>query len=132
MVFGGQAGVTLSAPIFTGNKSRNSVKLSQIQLKQNEQGLESVKSVYKRDINQTFADIDASNARLLNMETQIFQATSANKIASSRYINGVGTHVDVLNTISNLQKAALSKINYQYQLCLSRVELARLAGVVYY
>lgn len=132
MVFGGQAGLTLSAPIFTGNKSRNSVKLSQIQLKQNEQGLESVKNVYKRDINQTFADIDASNARLLNMETQISQAASANKIASSRYINGVGTHVDVLNTISNLQKAELAKINYQYQLCLSRVELARLAGVVYY
>ena len=132
MVLNGQAGITLSAPIFNGSKARNSVKLSTLQLKQTEQGLETVKNTYIRDVNQVFADVDAANAHLVNVETQIKQANAANRIATSRYANGTGTHVDILNAISNVQRAMLAKANYQYQLCIAHIELARVTGAAYY
>jgi outer membrane protein TolC len=132
MVFGGQAGISVAAPIFMGNKTRNTIKLSQLQLKLNEQGLEGFKNTFRKDIASVFSDISTLNKQLTNMTAQTAQAKQLVTLASSRYKNGVGTYVDVLNAISNEQRVALTMINNQYQLCLSNIELARLTGTVYY
>ena len=45
---------------------------------------------------------------------------------------GMSTNLEILNAITNIQKATASKLQYEYQLCLANIELAKLAGVVFW
>ena len=66
------------------------------------------------------------------MQSQIQTAASAEQIASSRYLNGIGLNKDITDAAVNLERAQLTQLQYEYQLCLAKVEFARLTGVKYW
>ncbi|HCI58386.1 MAG: TolC family protein [Bacteroidetes bacterium] len=132
LVFGTQAGLSISAPIFYGNKARNSIKLSKLYLKQLQQSQENVSHSFRKDISNVRSDISTLEAQIVNSNRQVLQSRSAVELAQSRYRNGLVTYTDVLNALANRQRAELSKLNLEYQLCLARIELARITGVAYY
>ena len=132
MIFGTQAGLSITAPIFYGKKARNSISLSKLYLKQLEQSQENVKNTFKRDLSNALSDISTLDAQIVNSSQQVVQSRAAVELAQSRYRNGLSTYTDVLNALANRQRAELSKLNLEYQLCLARIELAKITGVVYY
>ena len=132
MIFGTQAGLSISAPIFYGNKARNSIKLSKLYLKQLQQSQENVSSTFRKDVSNVRSDISTLEAQIVNANRQVLQSRTAVELAQSRYRNGLVTYTDVLNALANRQRAELSKLNLEYQLCLARIELARITGVAYY
>ena len=130
--FNYNAGIALKIPIYEGGRTKKQVALSQTLVKQNELAIETLNSSYRKDLEQALTDLSSNLERIKNTEGQIDQAKYANKLAESRFQNGVGTNLELTNASTNLQRAELTKLQYQYQFCLAKVELARLMGYKYW
>ena len=126
------AGINFSVPIYTGGKTKQQVKLAENAVKQNELAIETLSSNYRKDIQQALADIRSNLERIKNTEGQIEQALAAQNLARIRYKNDVGTNLEVTNASTNVQRALLTRLQYEYQLCLAKVELVRLMGYQYW
>jgi outer membrane protein TolC len=126
------AGVSLSVPIYNGGKTKQQVKLQENLIKQNELSVESLNSNYKKDINQAITDIKSNYERINNTKGQIEQAKVAQQLAATRFKNGVGTNLELTNASTNVQRAELTKLQYEYQLCIAKLELAKLMGYRYW
>ena len=130
--FNGLAGVSINVPLYTGGKTKQQIKLQQTIVKQNELAVETLNSTYKKDIEQTLTDIETNKERILNSQGQIEQAQAAQQLAAVRFKNDVGTNLEITNASTNMQRALLFKLQYEYQLCLAKVELAKLLGYQYW
>jgi outer membrane protein TolC len=130
--FNYNAGVALRIPIYEGGKTKKQVKLSETLVKQNELNIETLNNNYKKDLEQALTDVQSNLERIKNTEGQIEQAKYAQTIAATRFKNGVGTNLELTNASTNVQRAELTKLQYQYQLCLAKVELAKLIGYKYW
>jgi outer membrane protein TolC len=126
------AGVSLHVPIYNGNKTKKQTKLAENIVRQNELAIESMNNTFRKDIQQALTDIKTNQESIKNTYTQIEQTRVAEQIAASRFLNGVGTNLDLTNASTNFQRALLTQLQYQYQLCLAKVELARLMGYRYW
>lgn len=125
-------GVGVSVPIFNGGKEKKQTQIAQSVVRQNEAALESLDNQYRRDIKQAFVDIQTSRERLRTVQEQIDIAKEALRVAQSRYTNGISTNIEFLNATTSLQRVQLAQIQYQYQLVLAQIELARLTGMKYW
>ena len=125
-------GLGIGVPIFTGGRDKKQTQIAQSVVKQNELALESLDNQYRRDIKQAFVDISTARDRLRTVVEQIDIAKEALRVAQSRYTNGISTNIELLNANNNLQRVELAQIQYQYQLALAQVELARLTGAKYW
>jgi outer membrane protein TolC len=94
--------------------------------------VESLSSTYKKDIEQALTDISTNLERIKNTRGQIDQAKAAQILATNRLKGGTGTNLEITNAGTNMQRAALTKLQYEYQLCLAKVELTRLMGYQYW
>ncbi len=132
MRFNYMAGVSMSIPIYNGGKNKQQQKLQQNIIKQNELAVESLSSTYKKDIEQALTDIATNLERIKNTQGQTEQAQTAQVLASNRLKGGTGTNLEITNAGTNVQRAALTKLQYEYQLCLAKLELTRLMGYQYW
>lgn len=132
MRFNYMAGVGISVPIYNGGKNKQQQKLQQNIIKQNEMAVESLSSAYKKDIDQALADIATNLERIKNTKGQTEQAQTAQQLATHKLRNGTGTNLEITNASTNVQRALLTKLQYEYQLCLAKLELARLMGYEYW
>jgi len=132
MRFNYAAGISLKLPIYDGNRTKQQVRLSETELTQNKLAIETLNSNYKRDIQQALIDIQSNQERINNTRGQIEQAQTAQVLAASRFKNGVGTNLEITNASTNVERAQFRKLQYEYQLCLAKVELVRLLGYKYW
>lgn len=132
MRFNYGAGISLKLPLYDGNRTKQQVKLSETVLNQNKLALETLNSNYKRDIQQALIDIQSNQERINNTKGQIAQAQTAQALAASRFKNGVGTNLEITNASTNVERAQFSKLQYEYQLCLAKIELVKLLGYKYW
>jgi len=132
MRFNYAAGVSLKLPIYDGGKTKRQVKLAETIVKQNELSVETLNNNYKKDIEQALTDIQSNIDRIKNMDGQIEQVKVAQELATTRFKNDIGTNLEITNASTNVQRAELNKLQYEYQLCLAKVELARLMGYKYW
>lgn len=130
--FNYNAGVSLHVPIYSGGRTKQQILLAETNVKQNELAIETMKNNYKRDISQALTDIQSNIDRIKNTEGQIDQNRAAQEITASRFKNGVATNLDLTNASTNLQRAELTRLQYEYQLCLAKVQLANLSGYQYW
>ena len=126
------AGVSLNVPIFSGLKARSQIGVATYNLRQTELGLVSLKNIYKKDIKQSLSEIEANQTKLRNIESQIKAAQSVYQLTQIRYGNGVATFLDLSFASTTLQRALLNKLQYEFQLCSAKIELARLTGDKYW
>ncbi len=125
-------GAGINIPIYTGQRNSNQIKIAESSLKAFRYSSEAQLANTSRDINQAMIDIQSSNERLKNTESQIKQTARALALAKSRFANGTITYVELINAQTNLQQANLFKLQYQYQRTLAKIELARLTGNTYW
>jgi outer membrane protein len=132
MRFNYMAGVGISVPIYNGGRTKQKEKLQQNIVKQNELAMESLSTTYKKDIDQSLTDIHSNIDRIKNTNGQIEQAQAAQLLAINRFKNGTGTNLEITTASTNVQKAALTKLQYEFQLCLAKLDLTRLMGYQYW
>ncbi len=126
------AGATLSIPIYRGGQIKKQNHISKSQLDQAKLGTQTLNNTFDRNIRQTLADIASNRSSLVNALGQINQAKEAQKLAQSRYKNGIGTNLELINASTNVQRAELTRLQYEYQLCTAQIEMARLTGITYW
>jgi len=126
------AGVTLNIPIYQGGRAKKQVRLSQSELMQTKLTEERLNNTYKKDIEQALIDIKSNQSSLLNAKAQIKEAKEAQKLAQSRYKNGIGTNLELTNASTNVQRAMLRNLQYAYQICIAELTLAKLSGLKYW
>ena len=125
-------GVNLSVPLYQGGRYLHQTKVAESSLIQSQFSLESANNNLQRDIAQAITDIKLNEEKVQNTTSMVEQAQMAMSIAKSRYKNGTIIYVELFNAQNNLQAAQLSKLQYEYQLCLAKIELARLTGAAYW
>jgi hypothetical protein len=130
--FNYMAGISFVFPIYSFGKTKQQIKLQETYVKQNELSKMSLASSYKKDIEQAKVDVNNNTEKIKNVSSQIDAASMARKITFSRYQNGVATYLDVMAAATQVQKATLAQLQYQYQLCVSKITLANLLGYEYW
>ena len=130
--FNYNAGISLHVPIYNGGRTKQQIKLAETNVKQSELAIESLNNNYKKDISQALIDIQSNLDRIKNTEGQIEQNRTALDITGSRFKNGVATNLDLTNASTNLQRAQFTRLQYEYQLCLAKLQLANLTGQQYW
>lgn len=129
--FNYSGGVSLKIPIYNA-KTKKQIAVAESQVKQNQLAQETLNTDYQKNIQQALTDIQTNAEKLRNMKSQIDNANAAVQIASSRYLNGIGLNTDITDAAVNLQRALLTNLRYNYQLCEAKVEYARLTGYKYW
>jgi outer membrane protein len=77
-------------------------------------------------------DISSNTSSLMNAARQVQEAKEAQKLAHSRYRNGIGTNLELTNASTNVQRAELTNLQYKYQLCVAQLAMAKLTGLKYW
>jgi outer membrane protein TolC len=126
------AGISLNVPIYSGGKNKSQINAAQQLLKQIEYSMQSLNNIYRKDIKQAITDVESNKERLQNTESQIKSAKEVLNLTQSRYKNGVATYLDITYAANGLQRAALNKLQFEYQLCIAKIELSKLCGEKYW
>lgn len=132
LLFNYNVGVGLNIPIFSSARPNYQTKIAKINLQASTYALEAQKLSLNKDIAQAKNDVDATSRKLKNYELQIDQANEAVSLANTRYKGGVITNLELLTSQTNLQDAQLSKIQLQYNLLLSNLDLNRIGGTKFW
>lgn len=132
MRFNYLAGIGISIPIYNGGKNKQQQKLQQNIIRQKEGEVDVLNNNYKKDIDQAITDIATNLERIRNTNGQIEQAQSAQQLATNRLKSGTGTNLEITNSSTNVQRAQLTRLQYEYQLCIAKLELTRLMGYQYW
>lgn len=127
--FNYNAGIGLSLPLFNGGKMKQVVKIHEQGLAIQETGAIALVHDFEKDIKSTIIDIESNQNRINNASTQIEQAALAQKLSSAKLLNGTTTPVELTSTNADYQRALLNQLQFQYQLCNAKLELARLMGL---
>ncbi|MCX6286630.1 MAG: TolC family protein [Bacteroidetes bacterium] len=129
VTFNYAVGVGLTIPILSASRPGLQKKLATINLNASKLALESQKVSLNKDLLNSLEDIQKNRKKLSSADTLISQAQLAMDLAADRYKYGVITNLDLLTSITNYKDAQLSRLQYEYNLLLSRMELCRLAGI---
>ncbi len=120
-------GITI--PILAASRPGLQKKMATIQLNASKQALEAQKVNLNKDLLNALDDIAKNQKKLAGADTLIRQAQLARELAADRYKYGVITNLDLLTSLTNYKDAQLSRLQFEYNLLLSRMELCRLAGI---
>jgi outer membrane protein len=132
LIFNYFLGLNLSVPIYSAGKVNQNIQISRKTVEANQLALKTTENNLRKDLAQVQADLTSNADRIKNSEAQVKYAREALALTESRYKQGVATHLDLLNSSSNLQRILLNQIQFQYQLCIARIEQARLLGWKYW
>jgi outer membrane protein TolC len=132
LMFNYNVGVGLNVPIFSSARPNYQTKIAKINLQANTYALETQKLSLNKDITQAKNDVAATENKLKNYELQVEQANEALSLANTRYRGGVITNLELLTSQTNLQDAQLGKIQLEYNLLLSKLDLNRIGGVKFW
>ncbi len=132
LLFNYNVGVGLSVPIFSSARPNYQTKIAKINLQASTYALEAQKLSLNKDIAQAKNDVDATQRKLKNYELQIDQANEAVSLANTRYKGGVITNLELLTAQTNLQDAQFGKIQLEYNLLLSKLDLNRIGGTKFW
>ena len=122
-------GLNLRVPIFTGYLSR----YKQQEARANIQSVNAEKEDLQRTMDSQVAsarsDFNSAKKKLRTAELQIKQGREQIKLARIRYENGVITSQDLLDSETKLAQARLQRLEYIYQMTLSRYDLQKALGI---
>lgn len=122
------AGLKLTIPIFTGNKSSYQTSIAKINKDAIGYATQTTNTALRRDIEVALNDMKTANEKLELSERNVFQAQYALKLADTRFKNGVITPVEIEIAQNGLREAQFTQLQYQYQSTLAKLELNRLMG----
>ena len=128
--FNYNAGLGFSVPLFNGGKTKQLVKIQEKGLSVQETNASAIVHEIEKDIKAALIDIQSNEQRIKNAASQIEQAALAQKLSSAKLLNGTTTPIELTSTNSDYQKALFNQLQYEYQLCIAKIELARLMGIV--
>ncbi|MCH7965266.1 MAG: TolC family protein [Bacteroidetes bacterium] len=127
-----QVGLSLNFPLFLGWSVDNRVQFAQVDVKNKEVELTDLERNIKRQLQQTFLDLQAAFKFLNVSENNISFAGENLKIEQEKYSLGSGKLLDVLIANSNYTTALTDLINAQFVYLVLSEQLKYYVGVLDY
>ena len=124
------AGASVKVPIFDGARTRRNLAITDAAINQSQLALQSTQWQLQKDLEQNAIELRSNAVQLKNTAGQRESALAAQQITASRLLNGVATTLDVQNAATNVQRADLNRLQYEYKLWLAAVERQRLTGAL--
>ncbi len=122
-------GLKLSIPIYSGKRGEFSTGLAKVNLLANKQTIESQKNEINRDLNRAFSEWKVAIKKKELAKITIEQAEYALKLAKNRLSSGVSTPLEIQAAETNLSEAKFGLLQYDYQICMSKIDIARVVGI---
>lgn len=120
--------VGISLPIFTGGQLSNAVRAARARAEQARYQYEQTVLLALRDVNDALAALRADRDRVIAQQTQADALQRGLHLASSRYVGGVSTYLDVLDAQRSLFTAQLALTQDQLQELADVVQLYKALG----
>ena len=128
ILFNYYAGIGLTIPILSPSRPSIQKEMAVVTFENSKSALETQQLTLSKDILNTLDDIKKNLKKLSSIDTLLEQAQMALDLAVDRYKGGVITNLDLLTAQTNFQDAQLNKLQVEYNLVLSKIELNRLTG----
>lgn len=126
------AGFNLNIPIYAGGRYNSQIRLATLYSQQTEIAMNSFRHGLRKDMKQAITDIESNTEKLVNAKSQIESAMALVKLTQSLYKNGSATSTDIAMATGTLQRSYLNQLQFEYQICLAQIELAKLSGDTYW
>ncbi len=123
-------GVSVEMPLFDGMRTSARVSRARVEMKRAELELKRLKREVGLEIRQAWLDLKVAEKRLEAQTLAVAQARRGQSIAKSRYGNGLGTQLEVLDAQLVLLRAELDFAVEKRERAVSMVELERAVGVL--
>lgn len=124
----GAVGLTVSVPIFDGLRKASKIQQNQLQIDQ----LELQKSLLRRNIDieieRATVDLNSSLEALKVQEANMELASEVFEITKTKYQEGVGSNLEVVEADSDLKEAQNNYFSALYDAILAKIELQKAIG----
>ncbi|HVO74446.1 MAG TPA: TolC family protein [Ignavibacteriaceae bacterium] len=125
-------GLTLQIPIFSGFSVENRVEIAQVSAMNQEVTVNELERDIKRNLQQTFLDLQAAQKALDVGKRNVLAATENQKIEQEKYNIGSGTLLNVLIANSEYTNALTNYINAQFAYVVLSEQLKYQIGTLDY
>jgi len=122
-------GVALNIPLFDGFRNRALVNKAKVDKRKAEIQVEQLRKQVRLEIRQAWFDAKEAGERLEAQKQVVFQAERGEGIARSRYGNGFGTQLEVLDAQLVLTRSRSEFVRAQRDRAVSLVMLERAVGL---
>ena len=122
------AGVSVSAPIFSGAALRYTVREAEERVEQLKRGLAALEGGVALEIQQQLLAMTEARGRATASERAVVAAEKAYEISKARLELGRAVQLEIQNARLSLQRARSSAAEAQFDLQLAQARLARAAG----
>ena len=122
-------GVGLTIPIMPASRPTLQKRIAEISLSSYQLDLNTQTMTLTTAILNTLQDVRKNEKKLATCDDLVDQAHSALVLANQRYKEGVNINLDLLAAQTNYQNALLSKLQFEYNLVISKMEVCQLAGL---
>lgn len=119
-------GLSLTFPIFDGLLTRSKIEEANIELRKSELEKQRVAKIIGLEVKQAWLDLRASASRLASQQGALGLAETGLSMAQSRYINGLGTQLELLDAqlVISQSEADLATAEHDRAVALVRLEQA--------
>ncbi|MBX2897063.1 MAG: TolC family protein [Cyclobacteriaceae bacterium] len=119
------AGVTLSLPLFQGNKRNLKVQEQTLGLKRIDWDLVNLQSKLTTEYTRAMASYKSSLASYLALQENVALAREVYDVIQLQYKNGVRAYLDVTIAETDLRSARISYFNALYQVLASKLDVQK-------
>lgn len=122
------AGVLLSVPLFQGGLTRGRVNEARANLLALEMQRDALRQSILLEVNQSYADMEGSQARIEVMDSSLQKARESLELAQGRYEAGIGPYIEVTDAQLSAVQAETEYVQAQYDYQLSVARLLKAMG----
>ncbi len=126
----GAIGLSLSVPLYTGQRIAYQKLLAQQQLEAQIASNDRLQQDADLEVWRAYQDLRTQRQSVMSAEDLVNSAQESYNVALGRYKSGVGTVTDLLNAQAILARADLQKIQARYKWNLAKSTLARALGIL--
>lgn len=127
----GAVGVTATIPIFDGFLKSNKIQQNKLQVRQIENQMNYVQKSIDLEIEQSQITLNSQLETLDVQEQNVELAQDVYDISKTKYQEGVGSNLEVINADTALKEAQTNYLNALYQAINSQIELKKALGTLY-
>jgi outer membrane protein TolC len=122
-------GVNMNWPIFDGLLTQAKVQKAQNSVIQDQISIDQLQQSLILEVKQNLLDLQESKERMLMAKEGIKLSEEALRLAKTRYENGVGLNIEVIDAQNNLNQSKLNFINAEYDFNINKVKLYKAIGI---
>jgi outer membrane protein TolC len=126
------AGITVSVPIFQGNKTKLQLQLARLQVQRAGWDVLNLKAAINAEYSTALAEYRAALANYNTATSNLSLATDVYNTVRLQYRSGVKTYLDVIGAETDLRGAEINRLNAIFNLLSSRLDMQKAEGTLHY